>query len=249
MGRRRRRGMYIRSRDEALFDYLFVTKIATARQINRDIFHISDLDYVVERLRALVRHGYIRRTTVDISGPKYAYYLARGTFQKYISGRIHNSWTQLKSESRNHDAVLVDIRNRFIKCNQVLSYFTENAIESSFDCPPAFPLRSFIEMHVDAAIIFQAKGKTFNIAIEYEDSQKGSERYTKHFTAYYIRNEIHGVIYIAKEPTLLTRLAELERPLSQNRRSKVFFGKLADVLNTNNKLRFFNNAKDILLIE
>lgn len=248
MGKETRRGLYILPRDRALFDYLFVHKIATANQINRDIFGISDLDTVVKRLRTLVRHHFLRRTTIDNPLPRFAYYLASGTFQKYLAERIRFQWRQLKSDTRHHDIVLVDIKKRFTGCERVLSYFTENAMESALDCPPSFPVKSFVEMHADAGIIFKVKDRTFNMAIEYEASPKSADKYIAHFTAYNIRNEIQGVIYIVKEPSLRKRLAEIEKPLSQNRRPKVFFGDLSDVLNPDKKLTFINNTQDILLI-
>jgi hypothetical protein len=87
---------------------------------------------------------------------------------------------------------------RFEKNSTVAQYFPENAIESGFGCPVSFPIQDFIELHSDAVIRFRTNGREFNVAIEYEDSSKKRARYQEHFDAYYLRKDIHGVIYIIK---------------------------------------------------
>ncbi|MBI4404211.1 MAG: hypothetical protein HY537_08625 [Deltaproteobacteria bacterium] len=69
-------GSALRPRDVALFEYLFINRIAIARQINRDIFGVRDLRNVLRRLRFLIKRGYVRRIAVDQSEmPKWAPFL------------------------------------------------------------------------------------------------------------------------------------------------------------------------------
>jgi len=249
VGRLVRPSMFLTPRDKELFDYLFLNKISTAMQINRDIFGMSNTKDVLRRLRTLIRHGYIRRTSTGEKATKFGYFLSDKSFKMFISRRIERSWTQLKSDSANHDIVLVDIRHRLTKSQKVARFFTENAIESGLTGDSTFPSEPFLEMHSDAAIIFKYNGKSFNVAIEYEDSLKSESRYQAHLNSYYLKKEIHGVLYITKEQSLRENLARLDKPLCRDRSSKVFLGNLVDVLSSK-PLHFGpNNTGNFLQLE
>ena len=241
--------MYLTPRDKRLFEYLFLNKIATVSQINRDIFGNDTLKGLSRRLRALVRQGHLRRTATGEEGTRFAYFLSDKTFEKYIAHRTERQWAQLKSDSPDHDLVLVDIRNRISKSPKVASYFTENAIEAGLMDSATFPADPFLEMHSDAAIMFRASQKLWNIAIEYEDAQKTKERYASHLNSYCLKKEIHVVLYIVKEPALRNLLSELDRGLCQGHSSKIFFGLLSDVLESDKNLHFPNNTGNLLQLD
>jgi hypothetical protein len=231
--------VHVTNRDKALFDYLFLHKIATAIQVGRDIFGVSDLHDVRRRLRGLIKSGYLRATSIVYAKqPRLAYYLSEKPFQKYILPRIERPWAQLKSDSPDHDTVLIDIRKRFLDCRNVQSFITENGIEAELDCPKGLPIQAFLEMHSDAAITYKNNDEIFHLAIEFEDAQKKRSRYEEHLTGYYVRNEIDGVIYIVKEPSLAKLLSEVDQTFCQGRPSKIFFGSLEDVLNPKEPLCF-----------
>jgi len=243
-------GMYITKRDKALFDYLFLHKIATVVQIDRDVFRLGDLPHVHRRIRTLVKHGYLKTTTTTQRGrPKFAYYLSDRAFQSFIADRTQRQWAQLKSDSPDHDVVLTDIRRRFLELKNLRQFITENAIEAELDCSKGLPVHAFQEMHSDGAAVYIAKGETFYIAIEYEDAQKAKARYAEHLAAYYVRNEIDCVIYVVREPSLRNVLVEVDESLSHDRNSKLFVGNLADVLNPKKSLIFKNSHKEIFQLE
>lgn len=243
-------GMYITERDQALFEYLFLHKIATAEQINRDVLGISHSNHVHRRLKTLVNYRYLKATTTVWNGkPRFAYYLSDIAFDRFISNRIQRQWAQLKSDSADHDVVLVDLRKRFLSVKNVHHFVTENAIEAELSCPENLPVQPFLEMHCDGVIIYRSKGETFYFALEYEATQKAKPRYEEHLASYYIRSEIDGVIYVVKEPHIRTVLSQIDRGLSQGGKSKVFVGELKNVLNTKRNLAFENCNEEVLHLD
>ena len=249
MARCSRRRVHITQRDKDLFEYLFLQKVATATQVRLDIFGTQNHDAVVRRLKSLVDGGYLKRFNTETSRLRLAYGLSDLAFNKYLSSRLERSWKQLKSESVQHDIALVDIRRRLQRSRKVLKIVTENGLESSFDCPAGLPLQPFIEMHSDAAIIFKNYGKTFNVALEFENSSQNRTHYEKHFRGYHLRHQVHAVIYIVRETSWVLRLAEIERACSQSEQSKIFFGTLEQVLNLSAPLYFKNSTGEILKFE
>jgi len=248
--RKGRLGAYITERDKALFDYLFLHKIATAEQIDRDVLHIAHPHHVHRRLKTLVTNRYLRVTTTLWNGkPRFAYYLSDAAFRRFISNRIQRQWAQLKSDAPDHDVVLVDLRKRFLNIKNVHHFITENAIEAELDCPDGFPVQPFLEMHCDGAIVYKSKGETFYFAVEYEATQKSKPRYEEHLTSYYIRNEIDGVVYIVTDPHIRTVLTKIDRSLSQDGKSKVFVGDIKHVLSSRKNLCFENCNKEVLHLE
>jgi hypothetical protein len=248
--RKGRLGMYVTDRDKALFDYLFLHKIATAEQIDRDVLHISYPHHVHRRLKTLVDHHYLKVTTTLWQGrPKFAYYLSQTGFERFIAERIGRQWAQLKSDSPEHDVVLVDLRKRFLQIDNVHHFITENAIEAELDCPDGFPVKPFLEMHCDGAVIYKSKGETFYFAVEYEATLKSKPRYEEHLTSYYIRTEIDGVIYIVKDTRIQSVLAKIDSHLCQGGTSKVFIGESMNVLNPRKKLIFENCNEEVLQLE
>ena len=159
--------------------------------------------------------------------------------------RTKRQWAQLKSESPDHDIVLVDLKQRFQRLKNLRGYFTENTIEAELDCPKGFPVQSIQEMHSDGALVYCTKSETFYIAIEYEDAQKAKSRYAEHLAGYYVRNEIDCVIYIIRQPNLRNVLMEIDESLSRGRNSKLFIGELPNVLDPTKTLTFQNFRKEI----
>jgi len=245
-GQNARGGLYVTKRDVELFRYLFLMKIATAEQINKELFGHKNSQSVTERLKQLVEKRYLQRTPVLFETLKYSYSITPGSFQSYLAKDIKRQWRQLKSEAPGHDLTLVDIRRRLIKCGKVLTYLTENAIEAEFDCPVDFPIRPFLEAHSDGAILFRHNGKHFFLAIEYENSPQNSDLYRRRFLDYHLKRDVHGVIYITRDRSLKERLMALDRKQPDITHSKFFFTDLAEVLRSETKLRFSNVQGDIL---
>lgn len=240
-------GSALRPRDISLFEYLFINRIAIARQINRDIFEVRDLRNVLRRLRFLIQRGCVRRIAVDQAEmPKWGYHLSPGRLRKHLSDRTDCHWRKLYSRSEAHDVTLVDIRKRFLGCERVADYLTKNILESGIYCPPRFPTQWFLVLNCDAAIVFKNNEKTFNIAIKYEDTLRTKVAYQTELEAFYIRNEIHGVIYIVDGDEILNAIVNIEKSFCMDRLSKIFSRKLSDVLNPVTTLQFFNNTGNIL---
>jgi hypothetical protein len=242
--------MYITDRDKALFDYLFLHKIATVEQINRDVLPTPYPHHVHRRLKILVDHRYLKVTTTLWNGkPRFAYYLSQATFDRFISDRIGRQWSQLKSDSPEHDVVLVELRKRFLSIKNVQHFITENAIKSELNCPDNFPVKPFLEMHSDGAIIYKSKGESLYLALEYEATLKSKPRYEEHLTSYYIRNEIDGVIYVVRDSHIKKVIAAIDRRLSQDGSSKVFIADMKNVLNRRQNLIFENCNEEVLHLE
>ena len=249
MSHKNKSDLQIQSRDCELFEYLFLHKVATTSQISRDIFHTTSVRDLLKRLRKLIRWNYIQRVTVEVGKPIFAYHLTGKTFERYFSKRVKRRWIQLKSDSPLHDVKLLDIRRRLLKSKKVELFLTENALESKLDSPCDFPVDAFVEMHSDGAIIFKNNDRKFNVAIEYENSSQGSPRYEEQFMEYYADHDIKGVIYIVNGKSLYDRLKKIDLQFCTNRKSKLFFGEISEVLNSEGTLEFPNNTGEVLCID
>ena len=119
----------ITKRDEALFLYLFQNKIASFKQIRRDLFHNIAIQTVYRRTGKLRKGGWIE-VTPYMHGKKVSSYfgITKKCFDKKLKKHMEVRHGPLKSDSIIHDLRLNDIRGFFLSKKAVSSYFTENEL-------------------------------------------------------------------------------------------------------------------------
>ena len=61
MRKKKNKRVVLNHRDRELFNYLYQVKVATAKQIRRDVFDDVSLTVIYRRLKKLIRKKYIQR--------------------------------------------------------------------------------------------------------------------------------------------------------------------------------------------
>ena len=243
MSRKRTKTVVIGYRDRELFSYLYEVKVATASQINRDIFPGLTKAVVYRRLKKLIYMKHLKRCLYfngerAISG----YSLSKAGLLKFIlHNRDDHTLKRCLSDSIEHDIILGDIRHLFLNCEQTTDYLTENAFSSSASFVNTEELKQFKSVRPDGVAIVQ-KGKRFHIAVEYENTLKYSHRYSDLFWRYHFSENIAAVIYICRDKKVLKRVMAVEKKCRENKQSKVYFITLDGLFSNRQCLSFTSSC-------
>jgi len=239
------KGLSVRERDIALFNYLFLNKVASGQQVKRDIFKDLCHQVVYRRLSKLVRYGYLEKIVDPDIYPMLAFSLSKKAFNKYIiQGDSDAIRKQLKSNHIVHDLTLVDIREKIESCKMVTNYFTENLLQSKADCLGAYPLKDIIQIRSDAGLGVRNQGKTYCIALEYEANIKYKNRYRRLLTNYSKSEDIELVLFIGKNSGILKSIYAMEQKCGYQKYGKMFYSSLDDVLKSEGQMTFTNGQGD-----
>lgn len=231
MSRRRTKTVVIGHRDRELFNYLYEVKVASAGQINRDIFSGLSKAVVYRRLKKLIHMKHLQRCLYfngkrTISG----YSLSKRGLLKFIFYRKDDyAIKRCLSDSIEHDIILNDIRHLLLNCEQVKEYLSENVLSSSATFANTKELEPFRRLRPDGVAIVQKDEQIFHIAVEYENTLKYTHRYSELFWNYNFRKEIDGVIYICRDKKVLKRITAAEKNGLKNGSTKVFFTTLDEL--------------------
>ena len=172
----------ITDRDRLLFKELFENRVMSVDQIRTDIFSKVSQQAISRRLVKLTEYAFIeRRTICDLGGSKLSVYLNTQKAIKKMCGEYgHRITSELcKSDSVEHDLRLVDLRRRFMTMKCVTKYHTENVLQSCHEFSDSEDIRPFVIHNTDAVLEIEKNGKKITIGLEFENSEKAFERYTK----------------------------------------------------------------------
>jgi hypothetical protein len=228
-------------RDLLLFKFLHDHKVATVKQINRDLFRIH-LQTLRKRIRKLKTNGWlasIKRgedndlTTIYSLTRKSFNHLEKSVSQKFCIQRF-------KSNSVEHDIVLVDIHAKLILKKFVKRYWTENFLQSCNEVTDHDKLSIFRVFQTDAVIYIEnGKGNKLFGGIEYEASKKSKKDYVQKFTELYQNSNIALILYICKSRDIenTIKLAELEVERKKDDK-KLYFVQLEEFMKDQSSVTF-----------
>lgn len=175
MKRTKSRKFQLTKRDQELFSYLFEVKIATASQIKRDVFKNTVKSIAYRRLKRLEENKYISRRSYINSAHRsvQVFQLTKYNLNKIIIGNMDKyEVRRCISDSIQHDLILNDIRNHFLKFKKVEDYFSENVLNSSASFVRTEEFNDFREKRCDGMVKIKTKDKVLNYAVEYEHTLK-----------------------------------------------------------------------------
>ena len=187
-----------------LFSYLYEVKVATAKQINRDVFNKVGKAAVYVRLKRLIGKKYIQRISF-FDGKRHlsGYSLSKTGLRKFIFGKkTEDEWIikRCQSDSVEHDLVLCDIRHLFLNLGRVKDFVTENVLRSTADFVRTDEFKPFRQMSCDGVVVIEGKEKVFYLAVEYEHTLKYTPRYEDMIRSYHIEDDIHGTfLYLQRQ--------------------------------------------------
>ena len=234
-----------------LFSYLYEVKVATAKQINRDVFNKVGKAAVYVRLKRLIGKKYIQRISF-FDGKRHlsGYSLSKTGLRKFIFGKkTEDEWLvkRCMSDSVEHDLVLCDIRHLFLNLGRVKDFVTENVLRSTADFVRTDEFKPFREISCDGVVVIEGKEKVFYLAVEYEHTLKYTPRYEDMIRSYHIEDDIHGTFFICKDKRILKKVSKLEKKQTFVRKGNFYFAVLDELLSNPKSIDFYDcDGKKIL---
>ena len=237
----------ITSRDEALFRYLFVNKVATVADIGKDIFKEISLKTIHRRLVKLSNAKLIIARGQREHGNRMVYSLTKQGFAKYVGEISSIKRVQLKSDSIDHDLALLEIKRAFKELKQVKGFYGENIIRSGI-LDDLKEIKRLKELHSDAIVKLEMNSTTWFLPLEYEANSKFSKRNEKLVRKYYTSPFIPAVLFISKDGKIEKRIQQKEKRKSTQGNYKFYYLDLESVTKGNQQLKFNNLAGEELTI-
>ncbi len=247
LNKSKRTGVVVTKRDDLLFHYLFVNKVATVVDIQKDIFNNIQLRVVHNRLKKLSNAGFIEAQSQREMRNRLVYFLTKLGFRKSIADDGVAKRIQLKSDSIEHDLTVLQIKRKFRQFENVLGFYSENLVRSGLmdDYPEMKELR---ELRPDAVVKLKVQDKIHFVPLEYEASVKSPRRNAKLLSKYYLNPFVPGVIFISKTDTIERKICQKELAKNSDYKGKFYYIQLEDVINAQEKLSLSNVKNGILSI-
>jgi len=216
----------ISQRDIDCLSFVHAHKVATAKQIHREIFRNAKTNFY-KKLRLYEKIKLVNRLTgakdFDLSGvyelTKKGFKIVRANHKGMIA---HNRY---KSSSSYHDLFLVEIKNCLSQRAIVTNYLTENQIQTRADFDTEAGLVNFKRSHCDALAVLKnpANGVILKVAIEFELSDKSMKDYRKKLADYYNAEGIHAVFYICYDRATERRVKKAELEIYKGENNKIHY--------------------------
>lgn len=214
-------------RDLLFFRFLFNHKVASVVQIKNYCYPTANIFNVRKRLRRLVDNHYLTEEAAAYADKMFRVFsLTHKGFRALLLVnplRIYRK--QLKSNSIIHDHVLVDIAHYLKQLRGTQYYLTENEIQC-INFEKDFELNDYIKINSDAYLRLERGDYLFDIAIEYEHSQKSKEKYIHLAIDYYLSPSIDHVFYFYRNDWVKNAIVELEEEYYPECKPKFLFSKI-----------------------
>ncbi|MFK7827892.1 MAG: hypothetical protein AB8G05_27335 [Oligoflexales bacterium] len=240
--------MHLNKNDQDLLKYLFKVKVATYKQIHRDIYPMYAMKTTYKRVVTLQKNRLLSSSynRVGLQKEKILSLSVLG-YRKFVETG-GESRVELKSDAISHDLVLVDIRNNFMQHDQVKKYYTENQMQTWWLKSSNWIYKDFASLNTDAMALTSIGDETVWTAIEYEPSEKSEARYRSIVKRFYSNDDITFVLYCCDNERVMNRLIDSENKVYKGDFPKLFFN-VGQFLRSNNTLRFKNRDNKMLSIQ
>jgi len=243
--------LIIGQRDIDCFLFLHTHKVATAKQIHREVFKNAKTNFY-KKLRLYEKLKLVNRMTgakdFDLSG---VYELTKKGFNVVRANKgeliAHQRY---KSNSSYHDLFLVDLRYNIMNRQNVTRYLTENQIQTRADFDTEKGLVDFKRFHSDALMLLKSNNSEtyLKVAIEFELSDKSIKDYIKKLSDYYSSGDVHAVFYICNDKTTEARIKKSELEVYKGNKNKIYFIALEKLQTRNQSVTFHSqNGSSITL--
>lgn len=218
--------LIIGQRDIDCLAFIHAHKVATAKQIHKEIFK-NDYSNFCKKMRLYEKVKLVNRATgakdFDLSGVYELTKKGLNVVRANRKGLIkHNRY---KSNSAYHDLFLVEIRYILKNRPIVANYLTENQIQTRGDFDTEEGLVDFKRLHCDGLVLLKVKAtETFlKVAIEFELSDKSMNDYREKLSSYYNSGSVHAVFYICKDRITEARIKKSELDVYKSDKNKIYY--------------------------
>lgn len=242
--------LLITHRDVLLFEYLHACKVATTKQINRDVFKTAHAT-CYQRLKKYEERKFLRVVPTDRSLDQSFAYEVTTKGEKIIKANLRDliSGDRFRSNSVAHDLSLVDIRNILMNKNWVSEYFTENQIQTYKDFRSEKHLQGFQKLQVDAGMKLQKDGVApIFVGLEFESSAKALSRYRDKISDFYYRGPPF-LIYICEDKVLENKIKKVEADYIKDNTPNIFYLTLKELFENKESVTFARQDGKFLTLE
>ena len=244
MRKRPKQRTILTERDLNIFQFFYEQKVATLNQVGRKFFSGKQKQAAHKRLSRLNSGGYIDRAGV-IHRKKLtvAYRLKVKGFEAlapYYRYRVVSP--RLKSDSASHDLGLVDVRDRMEPTEMVEKFVTENMLQTCEELALEKGFDACARLNSDAALVVRMRTGVFQVALEYEVSDKAASRYDSKLVEYYLSPSIASVLYLCGNARIENLIYQADVRMRQKSESKVYCCRVQVIHNANAPMVFRNQA-------
>lgn len=240
----------ITQRDVQFFEYLHACKVATTKQINRDIFKTSHAT-CYQRLKKYQEKKFLKIVPTNRSLDQSFAYEVTNKGEKIVKANFRDliSGERFRSNSVAHDLTLVDIRNILMKKKVVKEYYTDNQIQTYKDFRSEQHLIPAQELQLDA--LMKLKRGDLNpiwLGLEFESSAKAICRYQDKIRRYYYSGP-HFLLYICEDRSLENKVKKVESIYIKEKAPKIFYLTLKELLESKESVTFTRQDGQSLRLE
>ena len=242
-----RKRVVLTARDKELFNYLISNKVATVKQIQRDVFLNCSVQGVHKRLAKLQSYKFISANYVKELNGALVYSVSKEGYRKVFGGEGMFPSPPLRSGSILHDLWLLEIRQRLSGFKMVEKVFSENDLQLEGNSHDE-TLVAIREVQADGAVVLHVDNRKVFFALEYEASLKFFRRYKDFFLRYNLEDQIAAVLFVAADKTLQKKIMVREQTLNSNSSGKIFYLSWEDVQPDSRVWTFQNVFGDTLKV-
>jgi len=235
-------------RDIRVLLFLHQYKVATTKQILRDVFKTNS-GSARNRIQFLRLNGFIESVGRDEDGDRAIIYsISKRSFN--FLARVYPELCFIKSyrsSSIEHDLRLLEIRRALTSKKLVTGYWPENVLKTSQVIIEDMNLRPFRSLNVDAVVKLEnTEGKKIFCAVEYEASLKSKSEYMAKMSEIYSSPYIKFVLYISRTQEIEARLKKSEMEYAPKGEKKIYFAHYKEVTNESSVVTFTNQESYFL---
>ena len=235
-------------RDISILLFLHQHKVATTKQILRDVFK-ANTGTARKRIQSLRLNGFIESIGRDEDGDRAIIYsISKKSFN--FLARVYPELCFIKSyrsSSIDHDLRLLEIRSALTSKKLVTGYWPENVLKTSQAVIEDKNLLPFRSLNVDAVVKLEnSEGKKIFCAVEYEASLKSKSEYMAKMREIYSSPYIKFVLYITRTQEIETRLKKSEVEYAPRGEKKIYFAQYKKVTNKSSVVTFTNQESYFL---
>lgn len=211
-------------RDFEVLKFLFEQRAVSHKQIEERFFSGCHRTVAQKRLSKLTEYGLVIKFCTYHQEVNTTVYSVTAKGVEIIAKQYKYQITEpnFKSDSVNHDIGLVDMRTRLEKSKMLVKYISESVLQSCGGFKESEKFRAFSILNSDAALLIQTPKSSYQVAFEYEASDKAESRYSKKLVDYYFAPSVDAVFYVCGNTKIENLIRQADFEIGKKFEAKVF---------------------------
>lgn len=239
------------TRDLEILQFVFEHRAVGHRQIASRFFKNNHRSVAHDRLTKLSKAGFLQKESTLHAGAQTLFYLITDKGMKAFGKQFKYEITSpsYKSDSINHDLGLVEVRNRLESLGMVVEYLSESVLQSCNGLIESEEFGAFSMLNSDAALVIETKEEKYQVALEYEVSDKMESRYVDKLTDYYLSPSVDAVFYICGNSKIEKLIRKIDGLVGEKYEGKVYTCLEENIQSHRDDLPFLNRKNTLFLLK